>query len=112
MRRGERLLWRCETTAASAQESGDMRLVLLAARDARSALETLAKATGLIGGDAPVVNVALNAQVRHVMAFEDALRVVMAEIPERGRATLLRAFLAARDSAAPVIEGDFKALSP
>ena len=112
LRRAERLLSLAEGIAASAQASDDARLALMAVDRASKALELLMKAHNMLGSDAANVVVTLNAEQRHVQTFSEALQAVLTEIPERERATLLRAFLAARDSAAPVIEGDFRALSP
>ncbi|MGA8475811.1 MAG: hypothetical protein WB681_12185 [Candidatus Cybelea sp.] len=66
LRRAERLLWLAETIAAQAQRDDDARLALQAADRARSALETMMRATGLIGGDQQI-NVTVDAR-RQVMA--------------------------------------------
>jgi hypothetical protein len=69
MRRAERILWIAETIAAQAQRDDDARLALQAVDRARSSLETMMRATGLIGGDATVtVNVDYGKQV--VQLFE------------------------------------------
>ncbi len=65
-RRAERLLWLAETIAAQAQRDDDARLALQAVDRARSALETMRRATGLIGGDQQI-NVTVDAR-RQVMA--------------------------------------------
>ena len=57
MRRAERLLWLAETIAAQAHADEDSRLALQAVDRARSALETMMRASGMIGGDGLVVNV-------------------------------------------------------
>jgi hypothetical protein len=51
LRRAERILWIAETIAAQAQRDDDARLALQAVDRARSSLETMMRATGLIGGD-------------------------------------------------------------
>jgi hypothetical protein len=66
LRRAERLLWLAETIAAQAQRDDDARLALQAVDRARSALETMMRATGLIGGDQQI-NVTVDAR-RQVMA--------------------------------------------
>lgn len=55
MRRAERLLWLAETIAAQAHEDNDARLALMACDKARQALETMMRASGMIGGDGSVV---------------------------------------------------------
>ncbi|HEX4014106.1 MAG TPA: hypothetical protein VHX17_09500 [Candidatus Cybelea sp.] len=73
MRRAERVLWLAETIAAQAQRDDDSRLALQAVDRARGALETLMRATGLIGGDAQVT-VQVDAR-RQLMANLGALTV-------------------------------------
>lgn len=69
LKRTERLLWLAETIAAQAHQNQDSRLALQAVDRARAALETMMRATGLIGGDAQV-NLTIDArkQSLHLMS--------------------------------------------
>jgi hypothetical protein len=78
LRRLERTVTISETIAIQAQQDNDARMALMAARDVRAALETMAKATGLIGGD---VNVVVTQAQRERQTVGEALKVVLAEIP-------------------------------
>lgn len=71
LRRAERILWIAETIAAQAQRDDDARLALQAVDRARSSLETMMRATGLIGGDGQVT---VNVDARKV-AFERLARL-------------------------------------
>lgn len=57
LRRAERLLHNAEAIVAKAVEDGDSRLVLQGIDRARSSMELMMKATGLIGSDGTTVNV-------------------------------------------------------
>jgi hypothetical protein len=62
LKRAERILWIAETIAAQAQKDDDSRLALMAVDRARASLETMMRATGLIGGDGTTINVAIDAR--------------------------------------------------
>jgi len=57
LRRAEKLLGLAEAIAAQAQADNDARLTLMAVDRANKSLETLARATGMIGGDGITVNI-------------------------------------------------------
>lgn len=82
MRRAERILWIAETIAAQAQRDDDSRLALQAVDRARSSLETMMRATGMIGGDG-----AVTVQI-------DARRQLMANLAELSVDELRRAIAA------------------
>ena len=99
LHRAERILWISETIAAQAQRDDDSRLALQAVDRARSALETMMKATGLIGGDAQVtVNIDQRAQGLAVLA---KLPDDLVEALARGDSAALDAVLAASQPALP-----------
>ncbi|MHB8433259.1 MAG: hypothetical protein ACYDCA_06620 [Candidatus Tyrphobacter sp.] len=72
LKRAERILWIAETIAAQAQRDDDSRLALMAVDRARSALETMMRATGMIGGDGQVV---VNVDARRLEANLSLLSV-------------------------------------
>lgn len=94
LRRAERILWIAETIAAQAQRDDDARLALQAVDRARSSLETMMRATGLIGGDASVT-VQIDAR-RQVMA--NLARLTEAEL----RALATGSSIGTEDSAEPL----------
>lgn len=105
MKRAERLLWIAETIAAQAKEADDSRLALQAVDRARAALETMMRATGLIGGDS--MTVIVNAQQRAEMTYREALEIVVNQIDgEKRQVEALRiwtAFLEGHDYQLPAL---------
>lgn len=73
LRRAERLLWIAETIATTAQRDDDARLALQAVDRARASMETMMRATGVLGGDGQVT---VNLDARK-LAFAS-----LAQIPE------------------------------
>jgi hypothetical protein len=86
LKRAERLLWIAETIAAQAQENDDSRLALQAVDRARASMETMMRATGVIGGDTQV-NVLVNAQQREQMTAREAIAVLVRGIEGERRQT-------------------------
>jgi hypothetical protein len=74
------LLWLAETIAAQAQRDDDARLALQAVDRARAAMDTMMRATGLIGGDQVNINVdARTIAATKVAAFSEAELRLLAE---------------------------------
>jgi hypothetical protein len=79
LRRAERLLWLAETIAAQAQKDDDARLALQAVDRARASMETMMRATGMIGGDVTVTVDARTQIATKLASFsESELRAIAA----------------------------------
>jgi hypothetical protein len=83
------LLWLAETIAAQAQKDDDARLALQAVDRARASMETMMRATGMIGGEQVNIHVDARTQVAAKLApYSDLELRLIAEgkpIPERTR---------------------------
>jgi hypothetical protein len=94
LRRAERLLGIAEGIAAQATADEDSKLALMAVDRANKALDTLARATGMIGDGGANVTVNVGAQ-QTVKTFEEGLRIVLAQIEDDRRKSAVLSYLSA-----------------